>query len=206
MATHSHAFSFIPDRINENAWECVATTNNSWGYKSYDDDWKKPIEILYWLVANVSKGGNLLLNVGPDGLGKMPPEAVSNLRKVGEWLKSNGDAIYGTKPWHTDHEGDSALKMGGTEHRKKAKLDFNFGSNDFWFTHKEDKVYAIALARPEGRNILVKSLSSEPVKKIRLLGQESLLDWEKTNAGVEVQLPAFMADGIGFALEVTLAN
>ena len=46
----------IPDQINKDAWECVATTNNSWGYKSYDDDWKKPIEILYWLVANVSKG------------------------------------------------------------------------------------------------------------------------------------------------------
>jgi alpha-L-fucosidase len=194
----------IPDHINKDAWEGIATTNNSWGYKSYDDDWKKPIEILYWLIANVSKGGNLLLNVGPDGRGVMPREAVSNLRKVGEWLKVNGAAIYGTKPWHIDHEGNSALKMGGTEHRKKAKLDFNFGSDDFWFTQKDNKVYVIALARPEGRNILVKSLINEPIDKVRLLGQVLSLDWEKTNSGVEIQLPAFMANGIGFAIEVSL--
>ena len=196
----------IPDQINKDAWECVATTNNSWGYKSYDDDWKKPIEILYWLVANVSKGGNLLLNVGPDGRGVMPPEAVANLREVGKWLKVNGAAIYGTKPWHIDHEGDSELKMGGTEQRKKAKLDFNFGSDDFWFTQKENKVYAISLARPEGRNILIKSLSNESIDKIRMLGQVIYLDWKKTDLGVEVQLPDFMADGIGFVVEVTLED
>ena len=96
--------------------------------------------------------------------------------------------------------------MGGTEHRKKAKHNFNFGNDDFWFTKKEDKVYAIALARPEGRSILVKSLINEPIDKIRLLGQESFLHWGLTPSGVEVQIPPFMADGIGYALEVTLAD
>ena len=96
--------------------------------------------------------------------------------------------------------------MGGTEHRKKAKLDFNFGSDDFWFTQKENKVYVIALARPEGRNILVKSLINEPIDKVRLLGQVLSLDWEKTNLGVEIQLPAFMADSIGYVIEVSLKD
>jgi alpha-L-fucosidase len=196
----------IPDQINKDAWECVATTNNSWGYKSYDNDWKKPIEILYWLVANVSKGGNLLLNVGPDGMGIMPPQAVANLRTVGEWLQVNGDAIYGTQPWRIDHEGNSALKMGGTEHRRKAKLDFNFGSDNFWFTTKGDKLYAIALARPEGRKILIKSLNDAPIRKIRMLGQRLYLNWEKTDAGVEIELPAFLAEGVGYALEVSLSD
>ena len=102
--------------------------------------------------------------------------------------------------------GDSELKMGGTEQRKKAKLDFNFGSDDFWFTQKENKVYAIALARPEGRNILVKSLINESIDKIRILGQVKYLDWEKTDLGVEVQLPAFMANGIGYVIEVRLKD
>ena len=87
MAILALSDNVIPDQINENAWECVATTNNSWGYKSYDDDWEKPIEILYWLVANVSKGGNLLLNVGPDGYGVIPPEAVSNLKRLVNGLR-----------------------------------------------------------------------------------------------------------------------
>ena len=196
----------IPDQINKDAWECVATTNNSWGYKSYDDDWKKPIEILYWLIANVSKGGNLLLNVGPDGMGIMPPQAVANLRIVGKWLQVNGEAIYGTQPWRIDHEGNSALKMGGTEHRRKAKLNFNFGWDDFWFTTKGNKLYVIALARPEGRKILVKSLNDEPIRKIRMLGQRLYLNWKKTDAGVEIELPAFLAEGVGYALEVSLSD
>ena len=71
---------------------------------------------------------------------------------------------------------------------------------------KNYKVYAIALARPEGRNILVKSLINESIDKIRILGQVKYLDWKKTDLGVEVQLPDFMADGIGFVVEVTLED
>jgi alpha-L-fucosidase len=125
---------------------------------------------------------------------------------VGEWLQVNGDAIYGTQPWRIDHEGNSALKMGGTEHRRKAKLDFNFGSDNFWFTTKGDKLYAIALARPEGRKILIKSLNDAPIRKIRMLGQRLYLNWEKTDAGVEIELPAFLAEGVGYALEVSLSD
>ncbi|MCK5172462.1 MAG: alpha-L-fucosidase, partial [Planctomycetes bacterium] len=152
--------NIIPDEASENTWEGIATTNNSWGYKSYDNDWKSPIETLYWLIANVSKGGNFLLNVGPDGSGTIPPKSVENLLAVGKWLKVNGDAIYGTKPWRVDHEGPSDLQMKGTEHRSKAKLSFDFKSDDFWFTQKEGKVYVIALARPEGNTVAIKSLKA----------------------------------------------
>ena len=79
--------------------QCIATTNNSWGFKSYDTDWKSPLETLYWLIANVSRGGNFLLNVGPDGQGEIPEKSVENLLEVGKWLKVNGKAIYGSKPW-----------------------------------------------------------------------------------------------------------
>ena len=194
----------IPDAINKNAWECVATTNNSWGYKSYDNDWKPPVEILYWLIANVSKGGNLLLNVGPDGTGTIPEQAVVNLKTAGEWLKINGAAIYGSRPWRIDNEGPTNLHMGGTEHRKKAKLSFDFKSDDFWFTQKENKVYVMALARPENNTILVKSLKGEAIKAIQVLGQSDLVNWEQTDAGLQVTLPTLKNDGIGYALEVQL--
>ena len=199
----------IPDAISEHAWECVATTNNSWGYKSYDDDWKSPIEILYWLVANASKGGNLLLNVGPDGNGVIPPEAVASLHAVGDWLKVNGEAIYGSKPWRVDHEGSANLRMEGTEHRRKAKADlrFDFGDDDFWFTEKDNKVYVIALGSPEGRTVLVKSLKGEPILKVRLLGRWwGRLKWRETGEGIEVQLPKLKKGRIGYVLEVDLAK
>ena len=77
----------IPDESSENTWEGIATTNNSWGFKSYDEDWKSPAETLFWLLENVSKGGNFLLNVGPDGAGVIPKQSVDTLLAVGRWLE-----------------------------------------------------------------------------------------------------------------------
>lgn len=197
----------IPESISENAWECVATTNNSWGYKSYDDDWKSPIEILYWLVANASKGGNLLLNVGPDGRGVIPSPAVASLRTVGDWLTINGEAIYGTKPWRVDHEGSGNLDIRGTEHRRKVKkdLNFDFKGDDFWFTQKDDKVYAIALGHPETRTVVIESLKGEPIQKVKLLGHKwARVKWNETQDGIEVSLPKLKKDRVGYVLEFDL--
>jgi alpha-L-fucosidase len=90
--------NLVYDKVTTDAWENPATINHTWGYKSYDHDWKSPGEITYKLVDIVSKGGNYLLNVGPTSEGVVPQESADNLRTVGEWLKTNGDAIYGAGP------------------------------------------------------------------------------------------------------------
>ena len=195
--------NIIPDEASENTWEGIATTNNSWGYKSYDKDWKSPLETLFWLIENVSKGGNFLLNVGPDGTGVIPPESVKNLLAVGDWLKINGDAIYDTRPWKVSHEGPTKIEMKGTSHRENAENAFDFKSNDFWFTEKNGKVYVVALARPDSGSVLVDSLKGEAIKSIRLLGQSGALNWSSNEEGVDVSLPPFTSGGIGYALEVT---
>jgi len=196
----------IPDEASANTWEGIATTNNSWGYKSYDTDWKSPLETLYWLVANVSKGGNFLLNVGPDGLGKIPPESVANLLKVGEWLKINGEAIYGTKPWDVDHEGPTDIAMKGTSHRGEGGITFDFKSNDFWFTAKGDNIHVIALARPTNGSISVQALKGQKIESIRLLGHSGEITWKESDGSIDMQLPAFTDEGIGYALEVSLST
>jgi alpha-L-fucosidase len=88
----------IPDQVVPGVWEVPATINHTWGYKSYDQDWKPPAEIVFKLVDIVSKGGNYLLNVGPTAEGVIPQPSVDILRKVGHWLKVNGEAIYGASP------------------------------------------------------------------------------------------------------------
>jgi arylsulfatase A-like enzyme/alpha-L-fucosidase len=196
----------IPDKASANTWEGIATTNNSWGYKSYDTDWKSPLETLYWLVANVSKGGNFLLNVGPDGQGQIPPESVANLLAVGDWLKVNDDAIYGTRPWIVDHEGPTVIQMKGTAHREDSATRFEFESNDFWFTKRDDKVYVIALARPDDGRISVQALKDQPVTAIRALGQSEEVTWQEGDESIDIQLPAFVDAGIGYALEVSLSQ
>ena len=88
----------IPADVQSDAWEVPATMNHTWGYKSYDRDWKSPGTITFKLVDIVSKGGNYLLNVGPMASGVIPEASQDILRVVGEWLKVNGEAVYGAGP------------------------------------------------------------------------------------------------------------
>ena len=77
-------------------WETCMTMNGTWGYKSYDDNWKPTEMLIRNLVDIVSKGGNYLLNVGPTSEGLIPQPSIDRLKAVGKWMKVNGDAIYGT--------------------------------------------------------------------------------------------------------------
>ncbi len=77
-------------------WEACQTMNTTWGYKSYDDDWKSSEQLIRNLIDVASKGGNYLLNVGPMASGEIPPESVERLRAVGDWMEVNSSSIYGT--------------------------------------------------------------------------------------------------------------
>jgi len=77
-------------------WETCMTMNDTWGYKSYDNNWKPTQVLLRNLIDIASKGGNYLLNVGPTSEGLIPAPSVQRLKEVGEWMKVNGEAIYAT--------------------------------------------------------------------------------------------------------------
>lgn len=89
---------YIPDTgMGNRNWESCMTMNDTWGYKSYDNNWKSAQTLVRNLIDIASKGGNYLLNVGPDALGEIPDSSVIRLEKIGSWMKVNGDAIYGTQ-------------------------------------------------------------------------------------------------------------
>ncbi len=77
-------------------WEVCMTMNTSWGYKHYDDHWKSSERLIRMLVDVTSKGGNLLLNVGPTAEGLIPEPSVERLMEIGEWMAINKESIYGT--------------------------------------------------------------------------------------------------------------
>jgi alpha-L-fucosidase len=77
-------------------WESCMTMNGTWGFHKNDLNWKSARTLIENLVDCASKGGNYLLNVGPTGLGEIPPASVERLAEVGKWVRANGEAVYGT--------------------------------------------------------------------------------------------------------------
>ena len=86
----------IPRLPRPGLWETPDTANDTWGYAWYDRNWKSPSEIAERLVRVVSRGGTYMLNVGPDGQGRIPEQSARILREVGQWVHAHQDAIHGT--------------------------------------------------------------------------------------------------------------
>ena len=90
------AEQFVPSTGLKGDWETCMTLNKHWGYNAADQNWKSSTELIQKLIGICAKGGNFLLNVGPTAEGEIPEESVKRLNDVGEWLKENGESIYGT--------------------------------------------------------------------------------------------------------------
>lgn len=105
----------------ERDWESCITMNDNWGYKAVDDKWKSPKRLVEILVETASKGGNLLLNVGPKGDGAFPPEAVERLDAIGEWMAVHHAAIRGS--WASRFGG--AVPFRSTTQARRCNLFFS---------------------------------------------------------------------------------
>lgn len=180
----------------------TSVSNKSWGYIK-DDTYKSPQFIIDQLVDIVSKNGNLLLNIGPRSDGTIPEDVQKVLLEVGAWLKVNGEAIYGTRPWRTYGEGPTKVATGSFHDTDVG----NYTAEDFRFTTKGDVFYAIGLVWPANGEALIHSLApmpgSEPVQAVGLLGGSAKLQFEQRPDGLHVQLPAQPPRESAYALRVT---
>lgn len=87
---------YVPPTGLDYDWEVCMTMNTSWGYKKMDNNWKSSEALIRMLVDIASKGGNLLLNVGPTGEGLFPQASIDRLKEIGTWMSKNSESIYGT--------------------------------------------------------------------------------------------------------------
>ena len=191
------------DHIRPELWQtCTSVSRNSWGYIT-NHVYKSTGEIVDELIDIVSKNGTMLLNIGPKADGTIPEQEQRMLREIGAWLKINGEAIYGTRPWHRFGEGPTHVAAGSFSDKKEKQ---RFTSEDFRFTTKGKNLYAIALAWPENGTLLIKSLarsdSKRPVRKVELLGFRGKLKWEQRSDGLLVTLPAKAPSDFAAALRI----
>jgi alpha-L-fucosidase len=177
-------------------WESCMTMNDTWGFKSYDLNFKSTETLLKNLIDIASKGGNYLLNVGPDSNGVVPAAEQERLKAMGQWLAVNGEAIYATGPTLFGAEAGS---FSATEKDKKGNPKFE----PAWAwrsTTGKDKIYIELFQWPDGRFHLDKL--PRPVTGAYLLADASHtpLKLTQTGSGLDVQLPAKALDPVATVL------
>jgi alpha-L-fucosidase len=155
----------------------------SWSYLK-DERYKSPNKIIDELADIVSKNGNLLLNVGPKADGTFPPEVHERLREIGSWLKVNGEAIYGSRPWVKASEGEVITGKISSDRSEPP-----YTAQDICFTTNGDALYAISLDwNPEG--VVIHSINdSARVKEVSMLGSDEKVSWKHTRDGLKVSFP-----------------
>ena len=145
---------------------------------------------MHQLVDIVSKNGNLLLNIGPRSDGTIPDEVQQVLRDVGSWLKVNGEGIYGTRPWREFGEGPTKVSAGAFHDTETQP----YKPEDIRFTTKNGVLYAIELAWPTNRELVIHSLPSEiagqeKVASVELLGVDAPLSFQQSTDGLRISVP-----------------
>jgi len=159
----------VPDKTLPYPWESCITSTHSWSF-TFNDKYKPARELVHMLVDVVSKGGNLLLNIGPGPDGTWADDAYDRLQQMGAWLKINGEAIYGSRPLAPYKEGKVCLTRA-----------------------KDGAVYAIYLGdadeeRPPSK-ILLSTIKPDPGAAVTMLGTSEKLKWESVGKGVVVDIP-----------------
>jgi alpha-L-fucosidase len=167
----------------------TAISKNSWGYVR-NQKYKTAASIIGDLVDIVSKNGALLLNIGPRPDGTIPEKEQEILLEIGHWLDTNGEAVYGTRPWRVYGEGPTQVKEGMFTDTDRP----DFTGRDIRFTTKGGVLYAVLLAWP-GEAAVVRSLSPDlrlyagEVGSVELLGSSEKLAWTRDEDGLKVRLP-----------------
>ena len=149
-------------------WQSCTTFGTSFGFLA-GDKYKSVKGVIHEMVEVISRNGNFLINIGPKADGTLVPEQVERLKAMGEWLRINGDAIYGSRYWTTYQQESPKLA----------------------FTTNGKKLYAITMEEPTVPFTINATAGWKPeqVLSVRLLGSDAKIEWEMTEAGLQITPP-----------------
>jgi alpha-L-fucosidase len=177
----------------------------SYGYNREEDSWdyNSARALVLQLIDKVSRGGNFLLDIGPDEHGKIPPIMEERLLQIGDWMNINHEAIYNTVRWRNPAQwgpgrrdykpatgsGDLLLKL-------TVDPDSGYAVKECFFTYNPGTkdLYVILPKWPSGRTFIVHGLAPSPGTKIELLETHQPLSWRLQGPDLSIGLPAFDPD------------
>jgi len=175
----------IPATGLDSDWEACMTMNRTWGFKSYDHDWKSTETLIRNLVDIASKGGNYLLNVGPTAEGEIPQPSIERLKAIGKWMKVNDESIYET----------AASPFRKLPWGRCTKKTFINGAT----------LYLHVFDWPQDGKLHLPGLKNE-VQQAFLLANFKKLKTSKDDTGVIVELPGEPLDAIDTVVVLKVAG
>lgn len=200
-----HAGIYTPEYqpdldFEDHPWEESRGMGFSYGYNREEDAWdyNSTQSLVLQLIDKVSRGGNFLLDIGPDEHGKIPPIMQERLLQMGEWLKINGEAIYNTTRWKTS----SQWSMGNRNYKDRSgdmllKITINpepgYAVKEIFYTYNanNNSLFAIFPKYPDNKKLVLKDVTLPADAKISFLSTGEMLSWENTGDSVEIILPEY---------------
>ena len=179
----------LPEAVNPDPWEVCITMGNNWGYNVHDVYYKTPETLIRYFVDAVSKGGNVLMNVGPTGKGEFPVMTIPIFQALHSWMEANGEAIYGARPWRVFGEKYKDFVQTETFAAEAYNKLPKERVPDFRFTVKDRNLYIFARAIKEKQYTITSIRPADKVKHVSLLGSDKKVIWRQTAAGLEVTVP-----------------
>jgi alpha-L-fucosidase len=165
--------------FEDHPWEESRGMGYSYGYNKEEDIWdyNSAQSLVLALVDKVSRGGNFLLDIGPDDHGKIPPIMQERLLQIGAWLQENGEAIYNTRRWIRTSQ--------ATANNSKEK--------DFYFTYNptSNALYAIAPSFNNNGEYVIKDLDLPAGTHISFVATKEKCNWKKVGNDIVVTMPAY---------------
>ncbi|MBK7937035.1 MAG: alpha-L-fucosidase [Lewinellaceae bacterium] len=224
-----HAGIYTPEYqpdldFEDHAWEESRGMGFSYGYNRAENAWdyNSAQSLVLHLVDKVSRGGNFLLDIGPDAHGQIPPIMQERLLEIGKWLTINGEAIYGTRRWRTPSqwsEGNrnfkpelvDGWKTGGDVLLKQTiDPEPGFAVKEVFFTWnpKTKTVYAVLPKYPDDKKLILKDLQLPIGTEVSFLATKEKLRWEYLAGKTTVFLPEYNPNKIKspYAFVVKIAN